>query len=90
MKRQKLSKALRKHQKTKHFIKSQLINKNGAVCAICGQPIKDMKDCTIDHIRPISKGGLTIIENCQLSHKKCNQAKGSYWDDKEYEEELNR
>lgn len=65
-----------KERRTKQFIRKQLINKNGAVCAICGNPIETMKDCTIDHIIPISKGGLTTIENCQLAHKNCNVKKG--------------
>lgn len=62
--------------KLRHFIRKQLIAKNGAVCAICGQPITDMKDCTIDHIIPLSHGGLTTLENCQLAHRQCNIAKG--------------
>lgn len=65
--------------KTCRFIKRQLINEHGAVCAICGRPIDDMKDCTLDHIRPRSKGGLTTIENCQLAHYDCNQAKDDTW-----------
>jgi 5-methylcytosine-specific restriction endonuclease McrA len=65
-----------KERRAKQFIRKQLINKNGAVCAICGNPIETMKDCTIDHIIPISKGGLTTIENCQLAHKNCNVKKG--------------
>ncbi len=63
--------------KARHFICKQLITKNGAVCAICGKPIRDMKDCTIDHIIPLSHGGLTTLENCQLAHRRCNLAKGN-------------
>lgn len=62
------------------FIKKQLINKNGSVCALCGQPIIDMKDCTIDHIVPVSKGGLTTIDNCQLAHSDCNVKKGDKYE----------
>lgn len=65
--------------KTRDFIKRQLINSNGTICAICGKPIKNMKDCTIDHIVPLSKGGQTTVENCQLAHFSCNQRKGSRW-----------
>lgn len=59
------------------FIKKQLINSKGAVCGICGKPIERMKDCTVDHIMPLSKGGQTTLENCQLAHKLCNKRKGS-------------
>lgn len=70
-------KEYRQELKERHFIRKQLIAKNGAVCAICGQPIANMKDCTIDHIIPLSRGGLTTLENCQLAHRQCNIAKGN-------------
>lgn len=63
------------HQQLK-FIKRQLIN-GGAVCGICGKPIKNMKDCTVDHIKPKSLGGQTTMENCQLAHRECNLLKGN-------------
>lgn len=66
-----------KETRTTQFIRRQLINKNGATCALCGEPIETMKDCTIDHIIPVSKGGLTTIENCQLAHRNCNLRKGN-------------
>lgn len=62
------------------FIMRQLINKNGAVCGICGRAIENMKDCTIDHIKPIARGGLTTMENCQLAHLECNRRKGDAYD----------
>ena len=40
-------------------------------------PNETMKDCTIDHIVPISKGGLTTIENCRLAHRDCNLNRGN-------------
>lgn len=58
-------------------IKKMLINSKGAICGICGKPIENMKQCTLDHIIPISKGGQTTIENCQLAHSWCNKRKGS-------------
>lgn len=66
-----------KETRTTQFIRKQLINNNGAICSLCNKPIETMKDCTIDHIIPVSKGGLTTIENCQLAHKNCNQRKGN-------------
>lgn len=66
-----------KEWKYQRAIKKMLINSKGAVCGICGEPIADMKDCTIDHIKPISKGGQTTIDNCQLAHSWCNKKKGS-------------
>ena len=54
------------------------------ICAICGQPVnKKLKfpnplSPSIDHIIPIAKGGHPAdIENLQLTHLKCNQAKAT-------------
>lgn len=62
--------------KERQFIKRQIINSRGNICSLCGKPITNMKDCTIDHIIPISKGGLTTLENCQIAHRWCNLEKG--------------
>lgn len=67
----------KKETAMRDFIRRQLINSRGNICQICGKPIENLKDCTIDHIIPISKGGLTTIENCRLAHFKCNQARGN-------------
>lgn len=67
----------KKERRSIQHIKRQLINSKGAICGICGGAIADMKDCTIDHILPISKGGLSILENCRLAHKHCNVKRGA-------------
>lgn len=43
----------------------------------CLQPINCLEDAHGDHIIPYSKGGLTVIENLQLMHKRCNSSKGA-------------
>ena len=40
-------------------------------CKICGKTIKE-KDYELDHKKPHSKGGLTSLDNAQITHKKCN------------------
>lgn len=54
------------------------------VCAICGMPVdKSLKfpnplSASVDHIIPIAKGGHpAALENLQLTHLKCNQAKAT-------------
>lgn len=47
-------------------------------CGLCGKPILNAKDATVDHIIPQGAGGADTIENMQLAHKSCNQDKGSY------------
>ena len=34
-----------------------------------------MKDITLDHHTPVSKGGTDEIENLRLAHSPCNQSK---------------
>ena len=47
------------------------------ICAICGNKILTIEDCEVDHIIPFTKGGLTSIENAQLTHRTCNRMKSS-------------
>lgn len=46
------------------------------MCKNCGFTSKLRTYFQIDHIKPLSKGGLTIRENLQLLCKKCNVRKG--------------
>lgn len=42
------------------------------VCGICNQPIWDPKDIHIDHIVPLSQGGLDCRDNVRVVHSLCN------------------
>ena len=50
-------------------------------CAICGLPVHNTTEpenpwgATVDHIIPLSKGGLHQKSNCQLAHRMCNSIK---------------
>ena len=61
--------------------RAQLIWENGKRCAICGKKITSLDDLTVDHIVPLARGGKNVIENCQLAHKKCNEAKNDIMPD---------
>lgn len=50
-------------------------------CAICGMTSPHRKDFQIDHIKPMSKGGLTVPENLQLLCRRCNWVKSDHEDD---------
>ncbi len=49
----------------------RLIQLYGAVCCICGLPIKPGEEST-QHIPPRSKGGVTSLTTCRPAHRSCN------------------
>jgi 5-methylcytosine-specific restriction endonuclease McrA len=54
--------------------RNHLVAKYGAVCYICGEPLS-MKQITIDHWLPLSRGGTDEIDNYRIAHKLCNRIK---------------
>ena len=73
------SKDLRRWSKSKYG-KGWKINQyqvlRNTVCALC---FKHMvwKEVSIDHVIPLSAGGIDGPNNAQLAHIKCNNLKGS-------------
>ena len=64
----------------------KLFRKEDGICYLCGKPCdwSDMVEGiaggdypSIDHVRPISKGGTHEWSNVRLAHRKCNTAKGN-------------
>lgn len=54
--------------------KQTIFLKYGGHCAYCGNLMK-MKNMTVDHLKPKSKGGSNYIENLMPSCRKCNALK---------------
>jgi hypothetical protein len=46
-------------------------------CQLCKNAIHSFEDSTVDHIVPYSKGGKTVPENGQLTHRSCNASKNA-------------
>ena len=51
-------------------------DRHAGVCGICGRLVP-RADFAIDHIVPLSKGGLHSYANTQPSHSLCNSRKGA-------------
>lgn len=49
-------------------------------CRYCQERIDGNDICEVDHIIPQSEGGKNHINNLQLLHKECHQAKTKTWD----------
>lgn len=51
------------------------------VCAMCHKRSNSRRFFQIDHIKPMSKGGLTVRDNLQLLCRECNLTKSDHEDD---------
>ena len=72
--------AVRRARKLNQFIEyvSRAIvwERNDGICGICSEAV-DPTNWHLDHIQPLSKGGLHSYENTQVSHPLCNIKKGN-------------
>lgn len=53
-----------------------LVDRDGLFCYLCPEPYTIEHRPTIDHVKPLSKGGSWELNNLRLAHRKCNQEKG--------------
>jgi len=56
---------------------AELIQRDGPVCCHCGTEFSEDSPQEVDHIIPLSRGGVDAGYNCQLLCSQCNNAKGS-------------
>ena len=75
--------ALKLNQFVSKVIPSEIFKRDNFICMLCNKPL-DMKTTrydplypSIDHIIPLSKGGLHCPENVQAAHYRCNCLKGN-------------
>lgn len=75
--------ALEASSYTEDVFVSDLIERDGTDCSLCGQPIDmslvcpDLGAPTLDHVVPLSHGGLHEAKNLKLAHYSCNSRKGN-------------
>lgn len=64
------------------IVARMVFERDGYVCHICGLPTDPTKRRyhpmapELDHVQPISRGGLHTLDNVACSHSMCNLAKG--------------
>ena len=60
-----------------------IYTRDRGICQLCGKPVDktlrhpNVKSASLDHIMPISLGGLHENKNCQLTHLGCNCRKNN-------------
>ncbi len=76
------------------LVKEDVLDALGSSCKYCGEEI-DAKNLSGDHIIPLTRGGVSYLDNFQLICNRCNKRKGdltneeyvslldliSFWDD---------
>lgn len=76
----------RPHRRISAILKLHLPGTPGPVCWICGEFIdlalhalnpNHRLSFTVDHVIPLSRGGLPTLENSRPAHRKCNSSKGN-------------
>lgn len=50
--------------------------KKSSICHWCGKSVSP-QEASLDHVIPLSRGGLTNMNNLVLAHKKCNHGRGN-------------
>ena len=58
------------------YSKANVFLRDGYVCQYCSTHL-DKKDCTLDHVLPISHGGKSTFENATTACGPCNASKGA-------------
>ena len=57
-----------------------ILQRDGILCTYCGEFLTepfDGKQTHVDHVKPVSKGGMDTLKNLQLLHSRCNIRKGN-------------
>lgn len=56
------------------FTLDELFLRDVGICGICRKAVERI-DASVDHVVPLSKGGLHTRKNVQLAHRRCNSSK---------------
>lgn len=64
------------YRKEMRWSKSNVFVRDNFTCSYCGSKLT-AKECTVDHILPVSKGGKNTWLNTTTACKQCNNYKGN-------------
>lgn len=58
------------------FSKQEIYDRDGGRCHLCGTSV-DPREWDLDHVLPLSRGGVHSRTNVAVSHPWCNRARGN-------------
>ena len=61
-------------------LRYDVMKRDGFRCQICGATQADGVKLHVDHIRPVSKGGKTVMSNLRTLCDRCNLGKSAKYD----------
>ena len=80
-KKPKSSKYQKERNKMSERLRYEVLKRDGFRCVLCGRMVADGIKLEVDHIKPVSKGGLTEIDNLRTLCDECNGGKSNLWDE---------
>jgi 5-methylcytosine-specific restriction endonuclease McrA len=69
----------RKRRRKSHglTVKRWAYKRAKGLCRLCGQPLGNPRLVSLDHVKPLSRGGYDRRKNLQATHQHCNFRKGA-------------
>lgn len=65
------------HAKVTRAMRYDVLRRDGFRCVKCGRGREDGVKLHVDHIKPVSRGGKSVMSNLQTLCEDCNCGKGN-------------
>lgn len=69
------------HAKVTRAMRYDVLRRDGFRCVKCGRRREDGVKLHVDHIKPVSRGGKSVISNLQTLCEDCNCGKGNKYEE---------
>lgn len=69
------------HAKVTRAMRYDVLRRDGFRCVKCGRGREDGVKLHVDHIKPVSRGGKSVMDNLQTLFEDCNCGKGNKYEE---------
>lgn len=69
------------HAKVTRAMRYDVLRRDGFRCVKCGRGREDGVKLHVDHIKPVSRGGKSVMDNLQTLCEDCNCGKGNKYEE---------